>query len=131
MRLAGLLEASLYHDAAEGAAMVDLYEDALGLPLVAEWPGGRALRLGDAVVLLFEREALTEREGPISAHGSAGPGHICFTVAAGEYEGWRDALGERVAITHEHRWPSGRRSFYFRDPAGNLLEVADGDLWPH
>ena len=25
---------------------------------------------------------------------------------------------------------AGCRSFYFNDPAGNLLEIADGDLWP-
>jgi catechol 2,3-dioxygenase-like lactoylglutathione lyase family enzyme len=35
-----------------------------------------------------------------------------------------------VEITHEHAWDSGRRSFYFQDPAGNLLEIADGELWP-
>jgi catechol 2,3-dioxygenase-like lactoylglutathione lyase family enzyme len=23
------------------------------------------------------------------------------------------------------------RSFYFRDPDGNLLELADADIWPH
>ena len=38
--------------------------------------------------------------------------------------------GLGVAITHDHEWSEGRRSFYFKDPAGNLLEVADSDLWP-
>ena len=35
-----------------------------------------------------------------------------------------------VEITHEHDWDGGLRSLYFTDPAGNLLEIADGDLWP-
>jgi catechol 2,3-dioxygenase-like lactoylglutathione lyase family enzyme len=130
MELRTLLEAALYHDAADGEAMVELYEGVLGLEAVTQWPGGRALRLADSVLLLFEREALAEREGPVSDHGASGPGHACFAVAAGEYEDWRRRVGERVAVTHEHEWPSGRRSFYFRDPAGNLLEIADGDLWP-
>ena len=45
--------------------------------------------------------------------------------------GWRERLGAAgVEITHEHDWEGGRRSLYFHDPAGNLLEIADGDLWP-
>jgi hypothetical protein len=24
----------------------------------------------------------------------------------------------------------GVRSLYFKDPAGNVLEIADGDMWP-
>jgi catechol 2,3-dioxygenase-like lactoylglutathione lyase family enzyme len=130
MELRSLLEVSLYHDAATGAAMAELYEEVLGLREVARWPDGRALRLGDAVVLLFERERLARREGPIADHGSTGPGHACFTVAASDYEAWKQRVADRVEVVHEHEWSGGRRSFYFRDPAGNLLEIADGDLWP-
>jgi catechol 2,3-dioxygenase-like lactoylglutathione lyase family enzyme len=35
-----------------------------------------------------------------------------------------------VRIDHEAGWPGGARSVYFRDPANNLLEIADRDLWP-
>jgi catechol 2,3-dioxygenase-like lactoylglutathione lyase family enzyme len=130
VELRSLLEASLYYDAAMEAPMAELYEQVLGLREVARWPDGRALRLGDAVVLLFERESLAERAGPIADHGSWGPGHACFRVSAGDYEGWKRRLAERVEIVHEHEWSGGHRSFYFRDPAGNLLEIADADLWP-
>ena len=69
---------------------------------------------------------------PIAAHGTTGPGHACLTVAApGEYDGWRERLrGAGVEVIHEHEWDGGRRSLYFNDPAGNLLEIADGDIWP-
>jgi catechol 2,3-dioxygenase-like lactoylglutathione lyase family enzyme len=130
MELRSLLEVSLYYDAATGTEMAELYEEVLGLREVARWPDGRALRLGDAVVLLFERERLAHREGPIADHGSSGPGHACFTVAASDYEAWKQRVADRVELLHEHGWSGGRRSFYFRDPAGNLLEIADGDLWP-
>ena len=43
----------------------------------------------------------------------------------------RERLAEAgVEIEHDHEWPDERRSFYFRDPAGNLLEVANADIWP-
>ena len=35
-----------------------------------------------------------------------------------------------VPIVDELQWNNGVRSFYFHDPAGNLLEIAEGDLWP-
>jgi hypothetical protein len=39
-------------------------------------------------------------------------------------------LAERgVALEHEHVWPGGAVSLYFRDPAGNSLEIAAPGLW--
>ena len=35
-----------------------------------------------------------------------------------------------MAIVHDSDWGGGGRSFYFEDPAGNLLEIADRDFWP-
>ena len=84
------------------------------------------------MLLLFERESLAERDGPIADHGTEGPGHACLLAAgADEYDAWRERLiAAGVEITHDHEWEGGCRSFYFNDPAGNLLEIADGDLWP-
>ena len=48
-----------------------------------------------------------------------------------DYEGFSERLRDAgIEIIHEQEWREGRRSFYFRDPAGNLLEVAGGDIWP-
>lgn len=46
-----------------------------------------------------------------------------------------DRLAEHgVAIEQEATWPEGHfrpgRSIYFRDPAGNSVEVMDADIWP-
>jgi catechol 2,3-dioxygenase-like lactoylglutathione lyase family enzyme len=130
--LIGILETSLYHDGRESDAIERFYGETLGLAAVSRWPGAIAYRVGAGVLLLFEREALAERDSPIAAHGSDGPGHACLVVGGQDaYDGWRDRLEEAgIEITHEHDWDEGLRSLYFTDPAGNLLEIASGDLWP-
>jgi catechol 2,3-dioxygenase-like lactoylglutathione lyase family enzyme len=125
-----ILETSLYHDTAQRPEMERFYSELLGLPRVAEWPDGIAFRVGEGVLLVFDRELISGRDEPMAQHGTSGPGHVCLVDADG-YEDRKRRLGEAgVEVTHEHEWEGGRRSFYFTDPAGNLLEIADGDLWP-
>jgi catechol 2,3-dioxygenase-like lactoylglutathione lyase family enzyme len=128
----GVLETSLYHRAAEGEEVERFYAEVLGLPFVSRWPGGLAFRVGPGLLLLFERETTATRDGPIADHGTTGPGHTCLLAAdRAAYDAWRGRLADAgVEITHDQEWEDGRRSFYFKDPAGNLLEVADGDIWP-
>jgi catechol 2,3-dioxygenase-like lactoylglutathione lyase family enzyme len=129
---AGLLETSLYYSAAESERIERFYTETLDLPVVSSWKGALAMRVGAGVLLLFERESLAERDGPIANHGADGRGHICLLADGREdYAAWRDRLeAAGVEVTHEHAWDGGCRSFYFADPAGNLIEIADGDLWP-
>jgi catechol 2,3-dioxygenase-like lactoylglutathione lyase family enzyme len=127
----GVLETALYHDPEQRQAVEAFYAELLGLRLVSSWPDGLAFRVGAGVLLLFDRRGLAGREGPIAAHGATGPGHVCLVTEPSAYERWRRRLGEAaIEITHEHEWEGDRRSLYFHDPAGNLLEIADGDLWP-
>jgi catechol 2,3-dioxygenase-like lactoylglutathione lyase family enzyme len=130
--LSGVLETCLYHDGAERDAVERFYTEVLGLRAVARWTDGIAFRVAGGLLLLFDRGLLAQRESAISAHGSTGPGHACLLArGADAYEEAKRALADRgVAISHEQDWERGRRSFYFSDPAGNLLEIADGDLWP-
>jgi catechol 2,3-dioxygenase-like lactoylglutathione lyase family enzyme len=127
----GILETALYHDSSERAEVESFYSETLELRQVSDWPDGIAFRIGGGVLLLFDRDGLRQREGPIADHGSVGAGHACLVATGPGYERWKRRLTEHgVQITHEHEWKGGRRSFYFKDPAGNLLEIADGDLWP-
>lgn len=129
--LEGVLETVLYHESADAEAMIHLYRDLLGLPVVAEWEDGVALRIGAGVVLLFDRVKLARRDGPIADHSTTGPSHVAFLASSEGYEGWRSRLTEAgVDLLHEQEWSEGLRSLYFRDPAGNLIEVAGGDIWP-
>jgi catechol 2,3-dioxygenase-like lactoylglutathione lyase family enzyme len=130
LRIDRVLETVVYCDAAQREATEAFYADTLRLRRAASWDTGCAFRLGPGVLLLFEREALADSDSPVSAHGTQGAGHVCFT-AAGDYEAARAALADAgVEIEHDHEWPGGKRSFYFRDPAGNMLELAEGDIWP-
>jgi catechol 2,3-dioxygenase-like lactoylglutathione lyase family enzyme len=66
----------------------------------------------------------------VPAHGAQGPGHACFAVAETDLEYWKERLqAAGVAIEQEVDWPRGGRSFYFRDPAGNSLELATPLIW--
>ena len=129
--LAGVLETSLYYPPEAREAVLDLYENVLGLRRVAAWGDGTALRCGPGVLLLFDRAKLAERDEPIADHGSEGPGHVCLLAPEGAYEDWKARLAAAsVEIAHEQEWPKGGQSLYFRDPAENLVEIADRDIWP-
>ena len=129
--LRGVLETSLYYPTELREATLRLYEETLRLPRVAAWGDGTALRCGDGVLLLFDRELLAARDEPIADHGTEGAGHVCLEAPADAFEDWRDRLADAgVEIAHEEEGPGGGRALYFRDPAGNLLEIADRDIWP-
>lgn len=127
MRLTRVLETVLYYGAEEREAALRFYREVLGLEEVDE---GLAFRLGDGVVLLFDADASSRQERP-PPHGAHGAVHTCFVTEPESYDAWKAHLGDRgIALTDEIGWGNGVRSFYFDDPAGNVLEIADGDMWP-
>lgn len=127
----GILETAVYYPHDQRDEVLGFYEGELGLRRVAGWDDGTAFRLGAGVLLLFDRDLLAKRDAPMADHGSMGPGHVCLRAEPGAYERVRERVATAgIEITHEHRWSDGGRSFYFKDPAGNLLEVADRDIWP-
>lgn len=128
--VAGILETALYYSHSERDAMLRFYDHTLGLRRVAGWDDGTAFRLGPGILLLFDRDLLVDRDGPVTDHGAEGCGHVCLVAEPGRYDDLRERLAGELEITHDHEWAGGKRSFYFKDPVGNLLEVADADLWP-
>ncbi len=125
----GILESCLYVD--DLARARTFYEGILGLFLVSEVAGRHLFfRLGEGMLLLFRPESSLQA-GELPPHGAQGPGHLCFKVEEAAYEGWKAYLQAcSVAITAEQRWPSGAKSLYFHDPAGNVLELAPTRIWP-
>jgi catechol 2,3-dioxygenase-like lactoylglutathione lyase family enzyme len=67
---------------------------------------------------------------PVPPHGATGEGHVCFRASRDEIDAWKQRLeAAGVAIEADFVWPSGGRSIYFRDPAGNCLEFAEPKIW--
>ena len=107
-------------------AATAFYRDVLGLRQVDDF----AFRLDDdGVLLLFDPERSSQPNRPVPSHGARGAGHVAFSVES--LEPWRERLrAHGVELEHEHEWSRGGRSLYVRDPAGNSVELVEGDLWP-
>jgi len=123
-----VLETILYVDDLDAAER--FYGEVLGLELDSRKDGLFVFfKCGDAMLLLFEPEAAASGRN-VPAHGARGPGHACFAVAEAALPAWRARLeAAGVGIEQEMSWPRGGRSFYFRDSAGNSLELATPRIW--
>lgn len=128
-----ILEATLYVDNIDRAAW--FYGEVLQLEEVTRVEGRHIFfRVGQTILLIFNPMATAEGPSdprlPVPAHGARGPGHLCFSVCAADIDAWSarlDAAGQPIEANFT--WPNGARSIYFRDPAGNSLELAEPALW--
>lgn len=124
------METSLY--VADVSRAVDFYRDVLGLKLIGEFVNerGAAMAAGPSVLLLFNAKE-TLKGGELPAHGASGTGHIAFRVEPSELDAWRQHLRKRgIPIECEFRFGDNPPSIYFRDPDGNVLELAVSSIWP-
>ena len=127
----GVFETILYArdlDAAER-----FYTDVLGFEVIERVEVLLALRCEHGVLLIFDPAKSSVPGRGVPAHGTRGTdgdGHVAFTMPETEIDAWRARLAEKgVAIEMEVDWSAGGRSLYFRDPAGNSLELAPPTLW--
>lgn len=140
MRPAGILESAIYAEDLQAAE--DFYGRVLGLELITRLEGRHVFfRCGDGILLVFNPvETRKPPESgarlPVPPHGASGAGHLCFRASAAEIDDWKARLtAQGVAVEADFRWPgrgeepSGGRSIYFRDPAGNSIEFAEPRIW--
>ena len=130
MQPPSVMETCLYVDDLERAE--EFYSRVLGLTVYAKVEGRHSFfRSGGGVFLLFNPEQ-TRKESPLGVptHGATGEGHVAFRMAEDEIEAWRARLAqEKVEIELEYTWPNGGFSFYFRDSAGNSVELVTPRTW--
>ena len=126
--LSRILETVLY--AVEMDAAEKFYSDVLELPLLTKEPGRSLVYTigSDMLLIFYAAESLKKTNLP--AHGTSGPGHVAFEIDENKYETWKEHLtGSKVVIEKEVTWKSSARSLYFRDPSGNVLEIATPGVW--
>ena len=129
-RLVGVYETVLY--ASDVAAATAFYSGVLGLRPVEEPDElGAAFRLGGGMLLLFHPERASAPGRPVPSHGATGPAHVAFAVEPGGLDVFDAELRRRgIEIEREIEWDEGGRSLYVRDPAGNSVELIEGEAWP-
>jgi catechol 2,3-dioxygenase-like lactoylglutathione lyase family enzyme len=137
-----LLETALYVE--DVSAVSRFYREVLGFAFLRggdpdshgpNEPVFMALAVpGGTVLLLFQTGRFTTPMrlpgGTIPPHDGRGQLHLAFAIDAAQLSAWRARLAEAgVPIEGEVRWARGGSSLYFRDPAGNLVELATPGLW--
>ncbi len=136
--LLGTLESALYADDLDAATA--FWEGVIGLHAFQACPGRhvffRVMQGPRPQVLLVFRAEVTRRPPavgaalPVPPHGAIGAGHFCLAAAPDTLDAWRAHLIRHdIGIEADFRWPGGARSIYFRDPAGNSIELADPAIW--
>jgi catechol 2,3-dioxygenase-like lactoylglutathione lyase family enzyme len=127
--LEGIHEAALYTDDLEAA---ERFWRRLGLPFIGRAEGRHVFfRAGVDLLLVFDASATRRAGGSVPAHGATGAGHVALAVPdEAALDAWRRRLEHAdVAIETETTWPTGGRSLYFRDPAGNSIELITRGSW--
>jgi len=128
MRPTRIFETVLY--AEDLAAAERFYRDAVGLEVIALGDLAVVFRCGSGVLLIFDPRKSGGPGRDVPSHGTYGAGHIAFAAKPEELNAWRKQLREAgIPIEREVDWDEGGRSLYFRDPAGNIVELAPATIW--
>ena len=129
MRIKAITETAIYVDDLD--ATEKFYQTVLGLRVMGKEAGRHVFfQVGEASVLLAFIADAALKGDILPSHGAKGPGHFALGIEAADREAWRRTLQEsRVAIEKEVEWPRGGKSIYFRDPAGNAVELVTPGIW--
>ena len=129
-----VLETGLYVDDLQRA--IEFYDRLFGFPKMFRDDRLCSYNVsGRSVLLLFRKKATLEPMqmpgGILPPHDGDGQQHMAFSITADDWDGWISRLSEmKIAVESVVHWEAGGRSVYFRDPDGNLLELATPGIWP-
>jgi catechol 2,3-dioxygenase-like lactoylglutathione lyase family enzyme len=125
----GIIETAIYVDNLQ--ATEAFYGTILGLRVMGKEPSRHVFfQVGQASVLLAFLAEATLNGDQLPPHGATGPGHFALGIETESFDAWRTLLqAHGVTIEKEVEWPRGGRSLYFRDPAGNSVELVTPGIW--
>jgi catechol-2,3-dioxygenase len=125
--------------------MKDFYINILGLEFVSEEKDRHVFfKAGQSMLLIFNpnKTLANNNNNNISngsstqlpVHGAFAPPsiiHFALEIEKQSYDNARYMLNEKnIKIEKEVIWEKGTNSIYFRDPAGNLVEIITQGSWP-
>lgn len=130
----GVLETALIVE--DVARATRFYQALFGFEVMAQSHRLGSLNVQPGQVLLLFRRGGSLNDirlpGGVVPGGmdAEGRGHMAFAIAPEDLEPWREWLQRSaVAIESTVVWERGGTSLYFRDPDGNLLELATPGVW--
>lgn len=129
MKVFAVIETAIYVDDLDLAE--DFYERVIGLKVIAREEGRHVFfQVGDGNVLLAFLPSTTLQGDKLPHHGATGPGHFALGIEMQSFDAWRHHLETQgVSIERELEWSAGGKSLYFRDPAGNSVELITPGVW--
>jgi catechol 2,3-dioxygenase-like lactoylglutathione lyase family enzyme len=129
LKIKSITETAIYVDDLQVAET--FYQTILGLRVMGKEPGRHVFfQAGESSVLLAFRAEATLKGDVLPPHGATGPGHFALGIDPESFDAWRKHLqGHGITIEKEVEWPRGGRSLYFRDPAGNAVELVTPGVW--
>lgn len=138
MKINKVVETCIYSSDLD--SMKKFYVEILDLPLVQEEKNKLVfLRAGKSMLLIFNPAKTSINNYRLPTHGAQTPPasiHFAMEIEEHDYLRWKELLAKnRIAIEKEVDWNGsgswgGSRSLYFRDPAGNLVELITPGEWP-
>jgi len=132
--LSGVLETALVVE--DVASATRFYRELFGFEVLVQSDRLCSLNVQPGQVLLLFRRGGSLNDiqlpGGVLPGGmdAEGRGHMAFAIAPEALEPWRQWLQQNaVALESTVAWERGGTSLYFRDPDGNLLELATPGVW--
>jgi catechol-2,3-dioxygenase len=132
MKINKIVETCVY--SSDLGSMKKFYVDILGLSLVEEEKDKLIfLKAGKSMLLVFNPDRTSIDNDRLPTHGAATPPasiHFAMEIEESDYQRWKELLTKNnISIEKEVDW-NGTKSLYFRDPAGNLVELITPGEWP-
>jgi catechol-2,3-dioxygenase len=133
MKINKVIETCIYSSDLE--SMRKFYVEIVGLSVIQEETDKLIfLKAGKSMLLIFDPLRTNVHNEGLPTHGAMTPPssiHFAMEIEEQEYQPCKENLGRNgIAIQKEVNWDGKIKSLYFRDPAGNLVELITSGGWP-